>query len=128
MKYEFIAGIPADEWHKKYYINNLEKFNKYQKEYYQKNAEKFKQSSKKYYEANRETVIELNRVYLEKHSDRMKEYSRNYSMTSYHANKVNCSCGKIVAKKNFEAHLKTNIHTKTLTQLSTTNQLVEFSI
>lgn len=113
MSEKLISGIPAKQWHQNYYKENINKFVEYRNKYQNTNRDKLKSIFKIYYHNNREEILIKSKEYREKNKDTLMEYSRKQSKKHYMI-KIDCSCGKQVAKKNYKKHLTTNLHEKVL--------------
>jgi len=89
-----------NEYAKKYYDENIDKFKKYRennkeylKKWYENNKEEINEYSKKYYYENKDKVLERSK----------KKYDENKE-------KITCECGSIVGKKVITRHCKSLKH------------------
>ena len=89
-----------------------ENIKKSKKKYRENNKEKIKEASKEYYENNKEKIKQARKEWRNENRDKVDEYQEKYNKKR--KEKIECECGRIVSKNNFQTHLKTNIHFKRL--------------
>lgn len=124
---KIVAGLPIKEWRHNYYLQHREYYQEYQKNNYYLDIEKSRQKKRNYYENNKEAIQERQKIYCKNNAERLREYAKKMSMKHYNISKRECECGKLVAKKNYESHLLTNLHAKNLRELTLTNGMKLFT-
>src|SRR4030042_1836247 len=72
---KIVAGLPEQEYRRRYYEANKDKLAERERRYYEANKDKVAERQRRYYEANKDKVAERQRRYYEANKDKLADGS-----------------------------------------------------
>jgi len=130
---ELVEEFPCDtkkELHERerYYIENNECVNRdlpgrTQKEYKEDNKKKIRQKMKEYRNKNKKKIAEKGKEYRANNKEKLREYQdkNKEKIRERRKEKLQCECGREIARGNISTHKKTNFHITTLLNININN-------